>query len=167
MRSSVNCSRRYSSKIPCTFRHVAILIYILSSCSWLMDMIFHHLDLVIHLSVKIKKNWCGRAPPTSTVGHVATITSVWNIRVLHVLADTADNSLTGDLGLARPHWSNMAWLSWYAKYPNPLQIYGWVICWVMFAYRCWSEFKLIHENLFGIPASFLGFSKQTQSNYTC
>ena len=72
-------------------------------------------------------------------------------RVLHTLDVVADNCLTGHFRLARPHWNNMARLSCHAKYPNPLQMYGWVICFeinctwkqmshrVMFAYRCWSE----------------------------
>ena len=72
-------------------------------------------------------------------------------RVLHTLDVAADNCLTGDFRLARPHWNNMARLSCHAKYPNPLQMYGWVICFeinctwkqmshrVMFAYRCWPE----------------------------
>ena len=72
-------------------------------------------------------------------------------RVLHTLDVTADNSLTGDFRLARPHWNNMARLICNAKFHNPLQMYGWVICFeinctwkqmshrVMFAYRCWSE----------------------------
>ena len=72
-------------------------------------------------------------------------------RVLHTLDVVADNILTGHFRLARPHWNNMARLSCHAKYPNPLQIYGWVICFeinctwkqmshrVMFAYWCWSE----------------------------
>ena len=72
-------------------------------------------------------------------------------RVLHTLDVAADNCLTGDFRLARPHWNNMARLSCHAKYPNPLQLYGWVICFeinctwkqmshrVMFAYRCWPE----------------------------
>ena len=75
----------------------------------------------------------------------------WSYRVLHTLDVVADNSLTGHFRLARPHWNNMARLSCHAKYPNPLQMYGWVICFeinctwkqmshrVMFAYRCWSE----------------------------
>ena len=72
-------------------------------------------------------------------------------RVLHTLDVTADNSLTGDFRLARPHWNNMARLICNAKFHNPLQMYGWVICFeinctweqmshkVMFANRCWSE----------------------------
>ena len=72
-------------------------------------------------------------------------------RVLHTLDVVADNSLTGHFRLARPHWNNMARLSCHAKYPNRLQMYGWVICFeinctwkqmshrVMFAYRWWSE----------------------------
>ena len=72
-------------------------------------------------------------------------------RVLHTLDVTADNSLTGDFRLARPHWNNMARLICNAKFHNPLQMYGWVICFeinctweqmshrVMFGYRCWSE----------------------------
>ena len=72
-------------------------------------------------------------------------------RVLHTLDVTADNSLTGDFRLARPHWNNMARLICNAKFHNPLQMYGWMICFeinctweqmshrVMFAYRCWSE----------------------------
>ena len=81
--------------------------------------------------------------------------------VLHTLDVAADNDLTGDFRLARPHWNNMAQLSCIAKFPNPLQMYRWVICtWkqmshkVMFAYRCWPEYSLIDENLLGIPASF-------------
>ena len=81
-------------------------------------------------------------------------TSQWtntHHRVLHTLDVAADNCLTGDFRLARPHWNNMARLSCHAKYPNPLQMYGWVICFeinctwkqmshrVMFAYRCWPE----------------------------
>ena len=74
----------------------------------------------------------------------------WN-RVLRMLAGAADNCLTGNFGLTRPHWNNMVWLSWHTKYPNPLQMYGWVICfeinctwkqmshWVMFDYSCCSE----------------------------
>ena len=71
-------------------------------------------------------------------------------RVLHTLDVVADNCLTGHFRLARPHWNNMARFSCH-EYPNPLQMYGWVICFeinctwkqmshrVMFAYRCWSE----------------------------
>ena len=75
--------------------------------------------------------------------------NTWLNRVLHTLDVTADNSLTGDFRLARPHWNNMARLICNAKFHNPLQMYGWVICFeinctwehmshrVMFAYRCW------------------------------
>ena len=38
-------------------------------------------------------------------------------RVLHTLDVAADNCLTGDFRLARPHWNNMARLSCHAKYP--------------------------------------------------
>ena len=48
-------------------------------------------------------------------------------RVLHMLDVVADNGITAAFRLARPHWNNMAWLSYYAKYPNPLQMYGWMI----------------------------------------
>ena len=37
-------------------------------------------------------------------------------RVLHTLDVTADNSLTGDFRLARPHWNNMARLICNAKF---------------------------------------------------
>ena len=75
----------------------------------------------------------------------------YRYRVLHTLDVAADNCLTGDFRLARPHWNNMARLSCHAKYPNPMQMYGWVICFeinctwkqmshrVMFAYGCWPE----------------------------
>ena len=46
-------------------------------------------------------------------------------RVLHTPVGAADDGLTGDFRLARPHWNTMARLSWHAKYPNPLQLHGW------------------------------------------
>ena len=49
-------------------------------------------------------------------------------RVPHTLANAADTGVTRDFWLARPCWNNMTQLSWHAKYPNSLQIYGWVIC---------------------------------------
>ena len=48
-------------------------------------------------------------------------------RVLHTLDVAADNGLTGNFRSARPHWNKMARLSCNAKFPNPLQMYGWVI----------------------------------------
>ena len=102
-----------------------------------------------------------------------------NIRVLHMLVVVADNGLTGAFRLAWPHWNNMARLSCHAKYPNPRQMYAWVICFeinctwkqmsyrIMFAYRYWPEIQLIDGNLLVIPASFVGCSKRSQSNCTC
>ena len=106
---------------------------------------------------------------------------IWKIiyRVLHTLDVAADNGLTGDFWLARPHWNSMAWLSCNANFPNLLQMYGWVICFeinctwkqishrVKFAYLCWPKISLIDENLLGIPASFAGYSKLSHSNCTC
>ena len=105
-----------------------------------------------------------------------------NYRILHTPVVAADNGLTGDFRLARPHWNNMARLSYNAKFPNPLQMYGWVICFginctwkqmshkVTFAYRWWPEISLIDENLLGIPTSFAGYSrgysKRSHSNST-
>ena len=72
-------------------------------------------------------------------------------RVLHTLDVAADNGITADFRLARPQWNNMARLSCHAKYPNPLQMYGWAICFeinctwrqmshrVLFAYGCGLE----------------------------
>ena len=100
-------------------------------------------------------------------------------RVLHTLNVAADNGLTGHFRLARPHWNNMARLNCNAKFPNPLQMYEWVICFeinctwkqmshrVMFAYRWWPEISLIDENLLGIAASFSGYSKRSHTNCTC
>ena len=99
-------------------------------------------------------------------------------RVLHALDVAADNGITADFRLARPHWNNMARLSCHAKYPNPLQMYGWLICFkinctwnqmshkVMFAYRCGLEIYLVDEKLLGIHASFAGCSKRSHSDCT-
>ena len=59
-------------------------------------------------------------------------------RVLHTVDGAAENCLTVDLRFARPDWNNMARLTWHAKYPNPLQMYGWVIC---FEANCKFKFK--------------------------
>ena len=79
------------------------------------------------------------------------ISSYNDHRVLHTLDVAADNGITSDFRLTRPHWNNMARLSCHAKYTNPLQMYGWVICFeinctwkqmfhrVMFTYRCGLE----------------------------
>ena len=104
------------------------------------------------------------------------VQNIIRYRVLHTLDVAADNDLTGNYRLARPHWNNMARLTCNAKFPNPLQMYGWVICFeinctwkqmshrVMFAYRCWPD---IDENLLRIPASFAGYSKRSHPNCTC
>ena len=122
-------------------------------------------------------------PVIAMINHVYTLPlyywSYFMNRALHTLVGVVDNALTGDFRLARPHWNNMARLSWHPKYPNPLQIYGWVICFeinctwkqishrVMFVYRCWSEMELIDKIMLGNPASFAGCSKRSHSNCTC
>ena len=80
--------------------------------------------------------------------YIALRNQIW-IGILLVISGLCFRRVTG--GLARPHLNNMAQLNWHAKYPKPLQIYGWVICYeinwiwkkipyrVKFVHWCWSE----------------------------
>ena len=51
----------------------------------------------------------------------------------------------GTSGWRGPMPNNMARLNWHAKYPNPLQIYGWMIC---FQINCaWNCLSMLVKNL--------------------
>ena len=97
-------------------------------------------------------------------------------RVFYTLTDIADGGLTGNFRVTRPHWNYISRLSCHSKYPNRLQICGWVIyfeinfTWkqmshvLIFDYRCWSDIEFIDETLLRSSASFAGCSKPSHSD---
>ena len=86
----------------------------------------------------------------------------WWHRVLHTLAGAADNGLTRDFRLARPHWNNMARLSWHAKHPNPLQMYGYVIC---FEINCtWKQMSHNYVSLSMLVRNLVNWWKPARNS---
>ena len=112
------------------FRNVSIY-----SNYWFLDVIFWY-DILAQMLLM--------CVPKGPFPHINKHCPMFSYRVLHTLDVTADNSLTGDFRLARPHWNNMARLICNAKFHNALQMYGWVICFKSIAHgsKCPIELSL-------------------------